>query len=101
MTTLNRANIPAAINTVERLMVWCAQVLQNTSSPDRVVVESNEPAQPRCVVNQAVLANNEPTFCVSAFIPLELSALNSSSAKTWMSAKEISTAAAHSNFNAD
>jgi hypothetical protein len=45
-----------------------------------------------------VTADNVNRFVLSAYVPLDLGELNSGTAKTWMAAKDLSTAAPHSNL---
>jgi hypothetical protein len=46
----------------------------------------------------AVTADNVERFILSAYIPLDFNELNSPTQKTWMAAKDIATAAPHSNL---
>ena len=46
----------------------------------------------------AVTADNVDRFILTAYVPLDRDALNSSTAKTWMAAKDIATAAPHTNL---
>jgi hypothetical protein len=46
----------------------------------------------------AVTADNVDRFVLTAYIPLDRDALNSSTAKTWMAAKDIAAAAPHTNL---
>jgi hypothetical protein len=101
MVALNRANIPPAINTVERLMTWCALVLQDATHPETLKVEVNQPSQPRCSVVMAPLANNETTFCISAYIPYDTADLASPTMQPWMAAQDVSTAGQNTNFSSN
>jgi hypothetical protein len=98
MTALTLSSIPSRINTVERLAVWCAQVLQSSANGVTVNVVANAGQRPRAAANLAVLADNEANWYLELYIPCELNELNNPAEKTWMSAQQITTAAANTNF---
>ena len=98
MTALNLQQIPSNINTYERLLVWCAQALSDIANGQVVNVTQNEPSQPMVQVALNVLANNQDTFIVSAYIPVDYAELNNQNQKTWMATKDISSATPHTNF---
>lgn len=98
MTSVNLASIPNNINTYERLFIWCAQCLQSISNGTTVNVVGNEGDVPVAQVQTAVIADGTDRFIVSAYIPLDRDGLNSSTAKTWMAADDISTATPHTNL---
>lgn len=98
VTALNLQAIPSNINTYERLIVWAGMCLQDISNGDTVNVARGEQAQPRASVSFNVLANAEETFIVSAYLPVNFPALNSGEQKTWMAARDISSATPHSNL---
>jgi hypothetical protein len=93
MTALSLANIPSAINSYERLAFWVAQVLQDTSNLLKVNVLDNEPAVPVAQVQVAKIADGTDRAIVTLYIPINFDELNSTTAKTWMSALDITTAA--------
>lgn len=92
MTAFTTANIPAAINTFERLAFWVAQVLQDTTNGLAVNVIQNEGSVPRCQVQLSKVADGTDTAIISLYLPIDYDALNSASAKTWMAALDVSTA---------
>jgi hypothetical protein len=98
MASLNLASIPSSINTYERLAVWAIQCLQSSANGTEVNVQPGSESQPIAQCQIAVTADNVNRFVLSAYVPLDLGELNSSTAKTWMAAKDISTAAPHSNL---
>lgn len=98
MTALSLASIPSNINTYERLMVWAAQAIQSAANGAAINAIQGAGSQPTCQVQVVVAADNSDRFVVSAFVPLDRDALNSSTAKTWMAAEDITTATPHSNF---
>lgn len=98
MAALNLANIPSSINTYERLLVWAAQCCQSIANGQQVNAVTGAAAVPMAQVQVAVTADNVDRFVVSAYVPCDRDALNSSTAKTWMSAKDISTSAPHANL---
>jgi len=61
-------------------------------------VQPGSESQPIAQCQIAVTADNVNRFVLSAYVPLDLGELNSSTAKTWMAAKDVSTAAPHSNL---
>mgnify|MGYP000055248274 FL=1 len=98
MTAINLANIPSNINTYERLMIWAAQCLQNTSQGLSTNVVANTPPAPTCQVQVAQTADGIDRFIVTAYIPCDMPALNSQTQKTWMAAQDIATATPHANL---
>jgi hypothetical protein len=78
MAALTLANIPSSINTYERLAVWAIQCCQSIANGQE--------------------SDNVDRFVLTAYIPLDRDALNSSTAKTWMAANDIASAAPHSNL---
>lgn len=98
MTALNLANIPSSINTYERLAVWVCQCLQSTVNGAQVNVVEGQASQPLAQAQLGFTADGEFRFILSAYIPCDQGALNSATAKTWMAANDVSTAAPHSNL---
>lgn len=93
MTALSLSSIPSAINSYERLAFWVAQALQDISNGGQVNVIQNEGSVPRCQVQLAKVADGTDTAIVSLYLPINFDDLNSSTAKTWMAALDIATAA--------
>lgn len=98
MTALNLANIPSNINTYERLLIWAAQACQSISNGQQVNAVSGVAQVPAVQVQVAITADNVDRFIVSAYVPVNMDDLNSSSQKTWMAAKDISSATPHTNL---
>lgn len=98
MAALTLANIPSSINTYERLLVWAAQCCQSIANGEEVNAITGVASVPLCQVQVAVTADNKDRFIVSAYIPMDRNALNSATAKTWMAANDVATAAPHSNL---
>lgn len=96
MTALTLSAIPSSINTYERLAFWCAQVLQDTTNGLSVNVIANEGSVPRCQVQLSKIADGTDTAIISLYVPIDFDALNSSTAKTWMAAEDVSTATPNS-----
>ena len=92
MTAFVTANLPSAINTYERLAFWVAQVLQDTTNNLSVNVVPNEGSVPRAQVQLSKIADGTDTAIISLYIPIDFDALNSTTAKTWMAALDMSTA---------
>jgi hypothetical protein len=92
MTALTLASIPSSINTYERLALWVAQVLQDTSNGLSLNVVQNEGSVPRCQVQLSKVADGTDHAIISLYIPIDFDALNSPTNKTWMSALDVSTA---------
>lgn len=98
MTALSLSSIPSGINTYERLALWVAQCLQDTTNGLSVNVIPNEGSIPRCQVQLSKIADGTDTAIVSLYIPVDWAELNNSSTKTWMAAEDVSTAAPNSVF---
>jgi hypothetical protein len=96
VTALSLSAIPSSINTYERLLFWAAQVLQDISNGGSVNVIPNEGNVPRVQVQIAKVADGTDTAIVSAYLPINFDELNNASAKTWMAALDIATAAPNS-----
>lgn len=96
MTALSLASIPSAINSYERLLFWCTQALQDISNGGSVNVIQNEGSVPRVQVQLAKVADGTDTAIISAYLPINFDDLNSTTAKTWMAALDIGTAAPNS-----
>jgi hypothetical protein len=98
MAALTLANIPSSINTYERLAVWAIQCCQSIANGQESNVVAGAESVPTAQCQVAVTADNVDRFVLTAYIPLDRNALNSSTAKTWMAANDIATAAPHSNL---
>lgn len=98
MAALDLADIPSGINTYERLAVWAVQCLQSIANGEEVNVVPNATSVPIAQCQVAVTADNTDRFILTAYVPVDRDALNSPSAKTWMAAEDISTAAPHTNL---
>lgn len=98
MAALTLSAIPSAINTYERLAVWALQCCQSLANGEEVNAVAGLASVPIAQVQVAVTADNVDRFVLTAYIPVDRDALNSSTAKTWMAAKDISAAAPHSNL---
>jgi hypothetical protein len=92
MTALTLASIPSSINTYERLALWVAQVLQDTSNGLSLNVIQNEGSVPRCQVQLSKVADGTDHAIISLYIPINFDELNNPSNKTWMAALDVSTA---------
>jgi hypothetical protein len=101
MATLTLSSIPSNINSYERLLIWAAQAIQSSANGQTISAVEGAGPQPTCQVQVAVAADNTNRFVVSAFIPLTLSDLNSSTQKTWMAAADVSSSAPHANFGSN
>jgi len=98
VTALNLADIPSHINSYERLAVWCVQAMQSAANGLSVNVQLNQQQQPRAAASLAVLADDVPNWCLSAYIPCNLGGLNDPDEKTWMSAEAITSSTPNANF---
>jgi hypothetical protein len=98
MAALDLADIPSSINTYERLAVWATQCLQSIANGEEVNVVAGASSVPQAQAQVAVTADNVPRWILTAYVPLDLGALNAGDAKTWMSAQDISNAAPHTNL---
>jgi hypothetical protein len=98
MASLTLSAIPSHINTYERLAVWCLQSLQSISNGQQVNATENAGPIPIAQVQLGVTADNVPRFVLTAYIPVEMGDLNSSTEKTWMAAKDIASSTPHTNL---
>jgi hypothetical protein len=98
MAALTLASIPSTINTYERLAVWAIQSLQSIANGERVNAVQGSGNVPIAQCQTAITADNIERFVLTAYIPLDQNALNDGNSKTWMAAKDIATAAPHSNL---
>jgi hypothetical protein len=98
MTTFATSSIPNGINSLERILVWAAQCVMNTTNGEELIVIEGQGSQPKCQVQLGLVADGSYRFIVSAYIPCDQAALNSPTAKTWMAAQDLSTATPHANL---
>ena len=98
MAALDQAVIPSNINTYERLAVWAIQCLQSIANGEEVNVVAGATSVPIAQCQVAVTADNTDRFILTAYVPVDRDALNSSTAKTWMAATDIASAAPHANL---
>ncbi len=98
MAALELENIPSNINTYERLAVWAVQCLQSIANGEEVNVVSGAASVPIAQAQTSVTADNVTRWILTAYVPLDLAALNDPEEKTWMSAEDISNAAPHTNL---
>jgi hypothetical protein len=98
VAALTLSSIPSAINTYERLAVWAIQSCQSIANGLEANVVAGEESVPAAQCQVAVTADNVDRFILTAYIPLDRDELNSATAKTWMAAKDLATAAPHANL---
>jgi hypothetical protein len=98
MAALDLATIPSNINTYERLLIWSAQCAQSISNGTEVNVQDNTGSVPQAQVQLGTTADGVYRWIVTAYIPCDEGALNSSEEKTWMAANDIGNATPHVNL---
>jgi hypothetical protein len=98
MSALTLANIPSSINTYERLAMWVCQALQSTTNGLEVIAVENGGSVPAASVQVAKTADGVDRAICVVYLPIDYSALNAPSAKTWMAAQDMATAAPHTNL---
>lgn len=98
MAALDQTEIPSHINTHERLLVWAAQSMANIANGESVNVVQGQQEQPLASCALGTSADGVDRFVVSAYIPVDMAALNAPDEKTWMAARDVSTARPHVNF---
>lgn len=98
MAALSLSSIPSSINSYERLAVWAIQCLQSSANGEQVNVVSGASSVPIAQCQVAVTADNVNRFVLTAYVPMDLPALNSGTQKTWMAATDLSAAAPNSNM---
>ena len=98
VAALTLSSIPSSINSYERLAVWAIQCCQSIANGLEANVVAGEESVPAAQCQVAVTADNVDRFILTAYIPVDRDALNSATAKTWMAAKDLATAAPHANL---
>jgi hypothetical protein len=98
MAALTLSAIPSSINTYERLAVWAIQCCQSIANGQQVNVIDTAGQVPIAQCQVSVTADNQDRFILTAYVPVDRDALNSSSTKTWMAAKDIATTTPHTNL---
>ena len=98
MTAITLASIPSNINTYERLLMWAAQCVQSSANGVEVNAIAGQESVPLAQVQIAKTADNVDRAVVVVYLPIDYAALNAPSAKTWMAAQDVATAAPHSNL---
>jgi hypothetical protein len=98
VAALTLSNIPSSINTYERLAVWAIQCCQSIANGLETNVVAGQESVPAAQCQVAVTADNVDRFILTAYLPVDRDALNSATAKTWMAAKDLASAAPHSNL---
>jgi hypothetical protein len=98
VSALTLSSIPSSINTYERLAVWAIQCCQSIANGTEVNVITGSEGVPIAQCQVGVTSDNVDRFILTAYVPVDREALNSSTAKTWMAAKDIATAAPHTNL---
>jgi hypothetical protein len=98
MAALTLSSIPSHINTYERLLVYAAMAVQSSANGKTASVQQGQGPVPVCQVQVGVAADNTSRFAVSAYIPMDLNALNDPAEKTWMAAQDVTASAPHTNF---
>ena len=93
MTALNLANIPSNINTYERLAFWACQALQDTTNGMTLNVVRDQGNVPMVQCQIAKVADGSDRAILSAYLPVDVTELNSDTEKTWMAAGDLATAA--------
>lgn len=101
MVALTKADIPDGINTVEKLEVWCATILQHLT-PELTVVEASGGLD-RAILSQPwfITATNPPTWRVISRSSIQLSSSWQRGGKIWNFAQELSSAAIPSEFKSN
>jgi len=98
MAAFQISELPSHINTYERLAVWAAMSLQSAANGLQVNVVAGGGQAPAVQVQNAVTADNQNRFVVAMYLPVDQDALNSSTEKTWMATKEITSSAPGANL---
>ena len=98
MAALTLASIPSSINTYERLLMWAAQCCASIANGAQVNAVSGEAQVPLAAVQITKTADNVDRAIAVVYLAVDMDALNSPTAKTWMAAKDIAATAPHSNL---
>jgi hypothetical protein len=98
MTALNLSSIPSQINTYERLLAWALMCVQSIANGAEVNVVSNAESQQLCLIGTNVTSDGKDRFICTAYLPIDVDALNSPTQKTWMAAIDVGSAPPHVNL---
>lgn len=101
MAALTLDQIPSHINTYERLLVFACQAMANVANGETVNVVQGQQEQLVASCALGTTADGVPRFVVSAYIPVDMPALNAPDEKTWMAALDVSSAQPHVNFKSN
>jgi hypothetical protein len=94
MTAFAKASdLPSAINTLERLLVWAAMALSSALNGATVSVQQGQGGQPQCQVQIATIASGQTVFAITAYIPTSWAAVNSATEKAFMAAQDVTATA--------
>ncbi|HZG37110.1 MAG TPA: hypothetical protein VEZ50_00390 [Nodosilinea sp.] len=97
MTTFVPANLPANVNTVERLAVWSLGILYQLHKNSRYQESDAAPLVPLVTAQDGLAANNTERIIFRASLPLS-DAWRSQTTKFWQESQEISNAAIPTSF---
>jgi hypothetical protein len=99
--TASQQLIPPAIDTVERLCLWCLKVLYSLyRAKDFYLVEGDVPVK-QVSRNQFTAANGRLTEAFTIYFTIDEAIASDKTKKSWMFGDEISSAVANSNYNSD
>lgn len=98
MTALSLASIPSNINSYERLAAWVIQAMQSAASGNTVKVVDGQAPIPTIQCSVGIIADGTFRYILQAYVPCDQVQLATSTAKSWMAAQDIVTAAPNTAF---
>lgn len=98
MSAFTTSNIPSAITTLEQLSYWAVSFLQGNSGAAARTLTAGENPIPVASINIGTDANGAPIAIMTLVAPIDLTLLNTSSGKAWLSVGAVSTVAAGGTF---
>ncbi|MEM1971508.1 MAG: hypothetical protein QXM92_03500 [Candidatus Anstonellales archaeon] len=100
MTAFNRNDLPGSIDTVEKLALWCALVLQKVN-PTKAVLETAN-ANPERVAQVALIRADDDTIRAVCRLSIEIDpSYGDRKVKFWQNARELSNVDIPASFKTD
>ena len=101
MALLARTQIPAGINSIERLCLWACFCYQYICAGGQVKTQENSPMEQKCQVSQVILADGLQYFQAVCYFPIDVIDLYDGSKKPWIAAKDVANTSLHANLIVD
>ena len=98
MTAFSKTQLPDSVNTVERLAVWAAMVLQKAANGATITAVLNQGATPQASVQYGTLADGQDYFVSTVYTRADIATINDGTSKPFLAPMEITNNAIHPNF---